>query len=199
VTPPGRCGLCEPIPCTAAVPVAMRLECSGLGSGVTPVGRKRHGWKDWPVTSPANNPSDMALLRRGRVLEASTLAWNVVGIAVLAVAALRARSVALVGFGLDSLIEIGASTVVLWELSGTGEDRQRRALRLIAAAFIALALYLLVQTGFVFLTEYHPQPSPLGITWTALTALAMFALALARTAPVEPWATRCSPPRAGSR
>ena len=102
------------------------------------------------MTSPANNPSDMALLRRGRVLEASTLAWNVVGIAVLAVAALRARSVALVGFGLDSLIEIGASTVVLWELSGTGEDRQRRALRLIAAAFIALALYLLVQTGSCF-------------------------------------------------
>ncbi|MEP7024279.1 MAG: hypothetical protein ABJB47_10865 [Actinomycetota bacterium] len=46
-------------------------------------------------------------------------------------AAVRARSVALAGFGLDSLIEIGASPVVLWELSGTGEDRQRKALRLI--------------------------------------------------------------------
>jgi hypothetical protein len=52
-----------------------------------------------------------------------------VGIVILAIAAVSARSVALAGFGLDSLIEIGASTVVVWELSGTGEDRQRRGLR----------------------------------------------------------------------
>jgi hypothetical protein len=52
---------------------------------------------------------------------------DVVGVIVLAVAAVQARGVALGGFGLDSLIEIGASTVVLWELSGTGEERQRRA------------------------------------------------------------------------
>jgi hypothetical protein len=58
------------------------------------------------------------LLRRGLVLEGMTLGWNVIGVAVLAVAALRARSVALAGFGLDSLVEIGASTVVIWELSG---------------------------------------------------------------------------------
>ena len=53
-------------------------------------------------------------MRRGRILEGITLGWNVVGIAVLAVAAVAARSVALAGFGLDSLIEIGASTVVMW-------------------------------------------------------------------------------------
>ncbi|HST66207.1 MAG TPA: cation transporter [Mycobacteriales bacterium] len=117
------------------------------------------------------------LLRRGRLLEAATLGWNAVGIVVLAIAAAGARSVALVGFGLDSLIEIGASTVVLWELTGTGADRQRRALRLIAAAFLALALYLLVQTVLVLATGFQPRPSPLGITWTALTAAAMFALA----------------------
>ena len=99
------------------------------------------------------------------------------GIVILAVAALRAHSVALAGFGLDSLIEIGASTVVLWELSGTGEERQRRALRLIAAAFLALAGYLTVQTIVVFATGYHPQHSPLGIVWTAITAAAMFVLA----------------------
>ena len=58
-----------------------------------------------------------ALLRRGRILEGITLGWNVAGIAVLAVTAVTARSVALAGFGLDSLIEIGASIVVLWELS----------------------------------------------------------------------------------
>jgi divalent metal cation (Fe/Co/Zn/Cd) transporter len=105
------------------------------------------------------------------------LVWNAVGIVVLAVAATRAGSVALAGFGLDSLIEIGASTVVLWELSGTGVDRQRRALRLIAFAFIALAGYLVVQSAVVLGTGHHPRHSVLGIFWTAVTAGAMFALA----------------------
>jgi len=74
----------------------------------------------------AGDPARKALLRRGFALEYVTLAWNVAGLAVLAVAA---RSVALAGFGLDSLIEIGASTVVIWELSGTGQARQRRGPR----------------------------------------------------------------------
>lgn len=117
------------------------------------------------------------LLRRGFALEYATLAWNVIGIVVLAVAAWSARSVALAGFGLDSLIEIGASTMVIWELSGTGEDRQRRALRLIGGAFAALAVYLLVQSTWVLAVGYHPRHSPLGIVWTAITALVMFALA----------------------
>jgi divalent metal cation (Fe/Co/Zn/Cd) transporter len=118
-----------------------------------------------------------ALIRRGFALEWATLGWNVAGIAVLAVAAVTARSVALAGFGLDSLIEIGASTVVIWELSGTGEDRQRRGLRLIGYAFAALAGYLLIQSTVVLVTGYHPRHSVLGIIWTAITAAAMFALA----------------------
>src|ERR1700685_1340243 len=92
------------------------------------------------------------LLRRGRILEAITLAWNLAGIIVLAFAAIRARSVALAGFGLDSLIEIGASAVVLWELPGTGEERQRRALRLIGGAFLVLAAYLTVQSAIVLVS-----------------------------------------------
>ena len=118
-----------------------------------------------------------ALLRRGRILEGITLGWNVAGIVVLAIAAVAARSVALAGFGLDSLIEIGASTVVLWELSGTGEERQRTALRLIGGAFCALAVYLAVQSGIVLATGYRPGHSLPGIAWTAVTAAAMFALA----------------------
>ena len=117
------------------------------------------------------------LLRRGRILEGLTLGWNVVGVVVLAIAAVAARSVALAGFGFDSLIEIGASTVVLWELSGTGVARQRRALRLIGGAFAVLACYLAVQSTVVLVARYHPRHSPLGIAWTALTALAMFVLA----------------------
>lgn len=110
-------------------------------------------------------------------MEYATLAWNVVGIVVLAVAAVSARSVALAGFGLDSLIEIGASIVVIWELSGTGEARRRRALRLIGVGFGLLAVYLVVQSSWVLATGFHPRHSPLGIAWTAVTAAVMFALA----------------------
>jgi divalent metal cation (Fe/Co/Zn/Cd) transporter len=117
------------------------------------------------------------LIRRGLVLEWATLGWNVVGIVILAIGAVTARSVALAGFGLDSLIEIGASTVVIWELSGTGADRQRRGLRLIGYAFAALAVYLLVQSTVVLAAGYHPRHSVLGIVWTAVTAAVMFALA----------------------
>jgi hypothetical protein len=117
------------------------------------------------------------LLRRGYALEYTTLAWNVIGIVILAATAWTARSVALAGFGLDSLIEIGASTVVVWELSGTDQARQRRALRMIGIAFAALAAYLLVQSTVVLAIGFRPRHSPGGIVWTAVTALVMFALA----------------------
>lgn len=121
------------------------------------------------------------LLRRGFALEYVTLGWNVVGIVVLAFAAIAARSVALAGFGLDSLIEIGASTVVIWELSGTGEGRERRALRLIGAAFAALAVYLAVQSTWVLVAGFRPHHSPIGIAWTAITAAVMFTLAYGKS------------------
>ena len=131
------------------------------------------------MTQPSASAASAArrLLRRGLALEWITLAWNVVGVVVLALLAFQAASVALVGFGLDSLIEIGASTVVLWELSGTSEARQRRALRLIGVAFIALAGYLLVQSIVALAVEHHASASPGGIAWTAITAVVMFTLA----------------------
>jgi divalent metal cation (Fe/Co/Zn/Cd) transporter len=129
------------------------------------------------VTTGRTAPHAPGLLRRGRFLEVATLAWNVVGIVVLAVAAVSARSIALAGFGLDSLIEIGASTVVLWELAGTGQARQQRALRRIGGAFVTLAAYLAVQSTWALLADFHPRHSPPGIAWTAVTAVVMFALA----------------------
>jgi divalent metal cation (Fe/Co/Zn/Cd) transporter len=134
------------------------------------------GWQDHAVAL-VDNPARADLLRRGFALEYATLGWNVAGIIVLAIAAISARSVALAGFGLDSLIEIGASMVVIWELSGSGEERQRQGLRLIGYAFTALAIYLLVQSSLVLAAGYHPGHSLLGIIWTAATAVAMFALA----------------------
>jgi divalent metal cation (Fe/Co/Zn/Cd) transporter len=120
---------------------------------------------------------ERSLQRRGFGLEFVTLAWNLVGVVVLAMLSIASSSVALVGFGIDSLIEIGASTVVLWELSGRGERRQRRALRLIGGAFVALALYLVVQSTLALIAGHHASPSIGGIVWTAITAVVMFSLA----------------------
>jgi len=128
------------------------------------------------VTNPPDRAESSAL-RRGRQLEAITLGWNVVGVAILTVAAIAARSVALAGFGLDSVIEIGASTVVLWELADVAQSRQHRAMRIIGSSFIALALYLGAQSTIVLVEGFRPHHSTLGIAWTSLTAVAMFALA----------------------
>ena len=129
------------------------------------------------MTGPPAKQEQRRLLRRGRLLETATLAWNVVGVFVLAVAAVGARSAALAGFGLDSLIEIGASAIVLWELAGVDQERRQRAMRLIGFAFVGLAVYLTIQSTAVLALGFHPRHSPLGIAWTGVTAAVMFALA----------------------
>jgi divalent metal cation (Fe/Co/Zn/Cd) transporter len=125
------------------------------------------------TTSSTTSP----LLRRGLYLEYTTLGWNIIGVVIVLAAALKAHSVALAGFGLDSLIEIFASLVVVWELTGAGQPRERIALRLIGTAFFALALYVLVQGGYTLLTHAHPATSPAGIVWLAVTCIAMLVLA----------------------
>ena len=121
--------------------------------------------------------TEASLLRRGFLLEYVTLGWNVIGVVIVLFAALAARSVALAGFGLDSLIEIFASVVVIWQLSGVSLKRERRALRLIGVAFVLLALYILGQLVVILLSATHPAPSVGGIVWLAATLIAMLALA----------------------
>jgi len=120
------------------------------------------------------------LLRRGLRLEYATLGWNVVGSVVVLAAAVAARSVALAGFGLDSLIEILASAVVVWQLRGVTDDREQRAMRIIGAAFLALAAYITVQSAYTLATAARPHHSPIGIVWLAATVVAMLALAFGK-------------------
>src|SRR3954462_4749268 len=105
------------------------------------------------------------LLIRGLYLEYLTLAWNVVGSVIIIGAAYRAGSIALAGFGIDSLIEIFASVVVIWQLHGGGEERERRALWLIGVAFLALVVYVLVQSARTLINQAHPATSPFGMVW----------------------------------
>jgi divalent metal cation (Fe/Co/Zn/Cd) transporter len=118
-----------------------------------------------------------SLIRRGLLLEYLTLCWNVVGVVIVVAAAYKARSVALAGFGLDSLIEIFASVIVVWQLLGVNQHREQLALRLIGTAFFALALYILAQITVILLTRSHPAPSIGGIVWLAATFIAMLMLA----------------------
>lgn len=117
------------------------------------------------------------LLRRGLRLEYATLAWNAVGVAVLAVSAVRSGSPALAGFGLDSLVEIAASLVVVWQLTGAAANRDDPAMRMIGAAFAALVVYVLAQSAYVLVAGGRPRPSAPGIAWVAATAVVMTLLA----------------------
>jgi hypothetical protein len=117
-------------------------------------------------------------------LEYLTLAWNVAGTALLISAALWARSVALVGFGLDSLIEIFASLVVVWQLKGATANvyavREREGLRMIGWSFLALVVYVLWQALYVLAEQVHPGTSELGLVWLGATVAVMLLLAWGR-------------------
>ncbi len=120
---------------------------------------------------------EKTLLQRGLFLEYTTLGWNVVGVVIVVAAAFAARSVALAGFGLDSLIEIFASVIVVWQLKGVNQHRERRALRLIGGAFFALAAYILGQEAFTFISGIRPTTSVAGILWLTATLIVMLLLA----------------------
>jgi divalent metal cation (Fe/Co/Zn/Cd) transporter len=119
----------------------------------------------------------LSLLQRGVWLEYATLGWNVVGAVIILIAAVRAGSAALAGFGLDGAIEIFASLVVIWQLKGLERGRESLAFKLIGTAFIALAIYVLVQSVWTLLADAHPAASPLGMIWLMATCAVMLMLA----------------------
>jgi Predicted Co/Zn/Cd cation transporters len=133
-----------------------------------------------PQREPELNVTTAGLRRRGLRLEYVTVAWNVVEAAVAVAAGVVAGSIALVGFGLDSLIEVFAAVVVIWEFTGVGEERERRALRLIALSFFALAAYVVVEAGRDLLIGAEAEESPVGIALAATSLLVMPALGLAK-------------------
>lgn len=122
--------------------------------------------------------------RRALVLEYATIAWNI-GEAVLTIGlGSVAGSLALIGFGTVSIVEVFASGVVVWHVrSGDGGDldgRTRTALRLISVAFALLGLALLVAAANDLITRRVPGESIWGIVYLAVTAIVMFGLAIAK-------------------
>ena len=124
------------------------------------------------------------LRRRGFWLEYASMAWMTVEAAVAIVSGIIAASIALIGFGLDSVIEFFAAAVVVWQLRGTAsEERETQALRLIGGTFFALAAYLTIESITDLVSQHRPEQSTAGIavTGAALVIMPLLALAKRRT------------------
>ena len=120
------------------------------------------------------------LRRRALWLEYLTIAWNSFEAVIAVGFGLAAHSVALIGFGLDSLVEVFAASVVLWQLRGVREERERAALRLIAFSFFALAAYVTVEAIHDLIVGAEPSESLPGIILAAVSLAIMPVLALAK-------------------
>ena len=128
----------------------------------------------------ASEVDDLRLRRRARWLVLATITWNVVESAVAITAGAIAGSAALVGFGLDAAVEVSAAAVALWYLAGVDEERERRALRLIALSFFALAAYVSVDAVRDLVSDAEPDRSVVGIVLAVLSLMVMPALARAK-------------------
>ena len=126
-------------------------------------------------------PAELARLRRrGFALEYASMAWMVAEAAIAITAGVLASSIALTGFGLDSVIEFFAAVIVIWQLRGDGEDRETPAVRLIGVTFFALAAYLTAESIRDLVTRARPGESIAGLAITAAALAVMPLLAIAK-------------------
>jgi divalent metal cation (Fe/Co/Zn/Cd) transporter len=124
------------------------------------------------------------LVRRVRLLVSATIGYNVVEAVIALAAGSKASSTALLGFGLDSVIEVASAAVVAWQFSATdhdvGERRERRALRWIAVSFFALATYITVESVRALVGGDEADASTVGLVLAAVSLLVMPALSWAQ-------------------
>lgn len=132
------------------------------------------------MTTPAHTDqtvsvADRAQLgRRAQLLAAASVAYNAVEAVIAVTAGVVAGSVALVGFGLDSVVEVSSGLIILWQFRHRlPESREKQALRLMAISFFALAAYIAFESGRALLTGAEPDPSPVGIGLAAASLLIM--------------------------
>jgi divalent metal cation (Fe/Co/Zn/Cd) transporter len=128
-----------------------------------------------PARKPDVSESQRAVLnRRVRLLVAATITYNVIEAVVALVAGTVASSAALIGFGLDSMIEVASAAAVAWQFSGSDpEARERAALRVIAVSFFALAAYVTIEALRSLFGAAEAAPSTVGIVLAAVSLLVM--------------------------
>lgn len=134
-----------------------------------------------------NNRSNASeLQRRGLILEYITIGWNIIEAVVTIGAGLAAGSIALVGFGFDSSIEVFAASAVVWhfraELRGgkPNEELEERTLRLIAATFFVLAIYVTIESVRDLIIKAETATSTVGVVVAAVSLAVMPTLAYAK-------------------
>lgn len=141
------------------------------------------GLAELPRLSTITPGERASLQRRARLLAWGGNAWHLLEFAIAVGAGIAAGSVALVGFGVDSLVELAAGGVVIWLFTGVrgGSDRaERRAQQLIAATYALLVVYVVVESARQLAGGHHPDASWVGIGLAAVTAPTMPLLARAK-------------------
>ena len=128
------------------------------------------------------SPGRRALLaKRVRWLVAATITYNVIEAVVALGAGAAASSVALIGFGLDSVIEVSSAAAVAWQFAGRDpEAREKRALRIIAVSFFALAAYVSAESVRALLGRGEAEHSTVGIVLAAVSLAVMPGLSYAQ-------------------
>jgi divalent metal cation (Fe/Co/Zn/Cd) transporter len=112
---------------------------------------------------------------------AATITYNVIEAVVAITAGAAASSTALIGFGLDSVIEVSSAAAVAWQFSSRDpQSREKVTLRAIAISFFALAAYVIVESVRALLGDAEPQHSTVGITLAALSLIVMPGLSYAQ-------------------
>ncbi|WP_067855242.1 cation transporter [Nocardia shimofusensis] len=128
------------------------------------------------------DPARKALLaRRIRLLVAATISYNVLEAIIALTEGARVSSSALIGFGLDSVIEVSSAAAVAWQFAGRDpEKREKIALRIIAFSFFALALYVTVDSVRALLGIGEARHSAIGIALAAASLVVMPILSAAQ-------------------
>jgi divalent metal cation (Fe/Co/Zn/Cd) transporter len=126
----------------------------------------------------AERDSTDILRRRGMRLAVLIIIWDVIEGAIAVTAGLAAGSIALIGFGIDSSIEVFAAAIVLWQLHGGAHSRQRPALRAIAITFLVLALYIAVEAARDLAGAGEAGESSIGIVLNVVALAVMVPVAV---------------------
>jgi divalent metal cation (Fe/Co/Zn/Cd) transporter len=135
------------------------------------------------IRTRAGGEQRRRLVRRARLLAWGGIAWHFIEFAIALAAGIAASSIALIGFGADSLIESAAGFVVVWLFTGgrlQSPRAERRAQQLIAVSFFVLAVYVGLEAIRTFAGSDHPHTSWVGIALAAVTAPTMPLLARAK-------------------
>ncbi|GID27405.1 cation transporter [Paractinoplanes brasiliensis] len=137
---------------------------------------------DLPLLPAGPVPARRAMLiRRIRLLVAATISYNVVEAVIAIGAGAAANSTALIGFGLDSVIEVSSAAAVAWQFAGRDpQRRERAALRIIAISFFALAAYVTAESVRNLLGDDHAGHSTIGLTLAAVSLAVMPGLSFAQ-------------------